>query len=161
MDKAFKNDLLRLTRQMKPASIVVLGGECNLFDDYLHSAQHSRILCVSHGDYMAGIRALSRVDLALVSGVLGRLDKAAAEHLLAQLRDVYAQRVVVTVRDSENAPWAENDFLAMGMYRIGTYDMGADEINVYTFDLYDYKPTPDWLNSKDWAHPELYDKHWW
>lgn len=161
MDKAFKDDLLRLTAQMKPASIVVLGGECGLFNDYLHSAHHSRILCVSHGDYMQGIRALYRVDLAFVSGVLGSMSKREGEILLAELRDVHAQRVIVVSRKSEGNDWSECDFLAMGMYRIGSYATDDDEISVYTFDLYDYKPTPDWLNNRDWAHPELYDKHWW
>jgi hypothetical protein len=25
---------------------------------------------------------------------------------------------------------------------------------LYLFDLHTYKPAPDWLNSKYWAHPE-------
>ncbi|HEB58715.1 MAG TPA: hypothetical protein ENJ01_05790 [Gammaproteobacteria bacterium] len=161
MEEIYKKDVLRLTAQMKPASILVLGGECDLFNDYLHASPQSRILCVSHGDYMQGISALYRVDLAFISGVLGRMNKREAEILLAELRDVHAQRVIVVSRESEGAAWQECDFLAMGMYRIGSYVTDDDEINVYTFDLYDYKPTPDWLNSKDWAHPELFDKHWW
>ncbi|WP_404840873.1 DUF6231 family protein [Alkalilimnicola ehrlichii] len=24
-----------------------------------------------------------------------------------------------------------------------------------------YKTTPDWLNSRNWAHPELFDKFRW
>lgn len=29
------------------------------------------------------------------------------------------------------------------------------------FDLSDYKATPDWLNARHWANPQLWDKHRW
>ncbi|MGD8939893.1 MAG: DUF6231 family protein [Gammaproteobacteria bacterium] len=34
-------------------------------------------------------------------------------------------------------------------------------MHVYAFDIASYKTTPDWLNNKYWANPELWDKHWW
>ena len=31
----------------------------------------------------------------------------------------------------------------------------------WQFNLYDYKPTPNWLNAKYWANPENFDKYRW
>lgn len=32
---------------------------------------------------------------------------------------------------------------------------------VYLFDIETYKRTPDWLNARHWANPELWDKYRW
>lgn len=159
-----QQDVLRLAEQMRPASILVLGGECGLFNEYLHAHPAARLVCVSHGDWLASVDALGRLDLAYVSGVLERVDKHTGEMLLARLRDLHAQRVVVALRvepGDDPATWHEADLLALGLIRIGRYPRGEAEVRVYTFDLHDYRITPDWLNSRDWAHPELFDKYWW
>ena len=161
----YQQDIAQLTEQMRPASILVLGGECSIFNHYLNVHPFSRLVCVSHGDYIASVDALGRVDLAYVSGVLERMNKHDAGVLLSKLRDVHAQRVVVAVHlgrcDGQRSTWSEQELLAFGMSRIGRYANADNEIQVFTFDLHDYKPTPDWLNSHGWAHPELFDKHWW
>ncbi len=160
-----RHDIAQLTEQMRPASILVLGNDCDIFKHYLNVHPIGRLVCVSHGDYLSSVQALGRVDLAYLSGVIENMDKHAASVLLSRLRDVYAQRVVVTARlgqcDAQRSQWTSQELLAFGMTRIGRYPNSDAEIQVFTFDLHNYKPTPDWLNSRDWAHPELYDKHWW
>ncbi|MDD3447840.1 MAG: DUF6231 family protein [Gammaproteobacteria bacterium] len=34
-------------------------------------------------------------------------------------------------------------------------------VHLYGFDIATYKVTPDWLNSRYWANPELWDRYWW
>ena len=165
MSLDYRTDVSRITAQMRPASILVLGGDCALFSEYVHTYPSSRLVCVSHGDYLASVDALGRMDLAYLSGVIENMDKKQAGFLLSRLRDLHAQRVIVTVHIGQHkghrSCWEENELRAFGLYRIGRYPNSDTEIQVFTFDLHDYKPTPDWLNSKDWAHPEFYDKHWW
>tara|TARA_A100001035_G_scaffold189461_1_gene151204 strand:+ start:3020 stop:3454 length:435 start_codon:yes stop_codon:yes gene_type:complete len=33
-----------------------------------------------------------------------------------------------------------------------------DKVQVFIYDISDYKDNPDWLNNKDWANPELWEK---
>ena len=33
-----------------------------------------------------------------------------------------------------------------------------DEIIVFIYDISEYKDNPDWLNSENWANPDLWDK---
>lgn len=97
-----------------------------------------------------------RYDVALVAGILETLPTAAARVLLAALRDRVAAHVVLWL-DLARAPVDEEALRALG-YRIlardGTQLLGG-------FDLHDYKDRPDWLNSRNWAHPELWEKYRW
>ena len=36
-----------------------------------------------------------------------------------------------------------------------------DTLKIWQFNLYDYKPQPDWLNARYWANPENFDKYRW
>lgn len=108
----------------------------------------------------------------------------AGRALLAQLRDVLASKVIVLSKPS--AEWTLTDFLALGFSSLngeiaasitsnldGTMDDTQDntqnekqldqlgDTNFYGFDISDYKRTPDWLNSKYWANPRLWDKYRW
>lgn len=41
------------------------------------------------------------------------------------------------------------------------YHTIKDTLQIWQFNLYDYKPRPDWLNAKYWANPENFDKYRW
>ena len=32
------------------------------------------------------------------------------------------------------------------------------KVQVFVYDISDYKDNPDWLNNKNWANPELWEK---
>ena len=32
------------------------------------------------------------------------------------------------------------------------------KVQVFIYDISEYKDSPDWLNSKNWANPELWEK---
>ena len=34
----------------------------------------------------------------------------------------------------------------------------SDKVQVFIYDISEYKDNPDWLNNKDWANPELWEK---
>lgn len=91
------------------------------------------------------------ITLALVGATPAAQDAPATMRLLGGL---IRQIPVVLVVAGENGPLKFSDFLALGMQRL--YGPDADARCVYGFDLHTYKPAPDWLNSKYWAHPELW-----
>lgn len=97
-----------------------------------------------------------RYDVALVAATLETLSAAAARALLAALRDRLAAHVVLWL-DTARAAVDEETLRALG-YRILARD-GAQLQG--GFDLYDYKDRPDWLNARNWAHPELWEKYRW
>jgi hypothetical protein len=68
--------------------------------------------------------------------------------LIGQLKQ-QAPALLIAARDG--SPLHFSDFLAFGMQRLAEADDGH---LLYLFDLHTYKPAPDWLNSKYWAHPE-------
>lgn len=72
--------------------------------------------------------------------------------LLASLRDRGNRPVVVHLDESLDD--------RMKMIALGYQSADGDE-TVYLFDIHDYKETPDWLNARHWANPEMWDKYRW
>ena len=78
-------------------------------------------------------------------------DKEASLVLIGLLKQ---KAPVVLVAAHEESKLDFKDFLSFGMQRL----VEADERgrSLYLFDLHTYKPAPDWLNPRFWAHPELW-----
>ena len=49
-----------------------------------------------------------------------------------------------------------NMFYGYGYKYFGSSSNG--KVQVFIYDISDYKDNPDWLNNKDWANPELWEK---
>jgi len=97
-------------------------------------------------------------DLALVVGAptLAALPPAT---VLARLRDLYARHTLLLAEDG-GAP-AHGDLMALGFVALGRYRHQDHGLRLYEVALATYKTTPDWLNSRDWANPRLWDKYRW
>jgi hypothetical protein len=105
---------------------------------------------------------LSPYQLAYVHGAIERLPRTVAGMLLARLRDVSARHLLVHVEIgsgwSEHASdWENNDLLAFGLIKAGEYSNGERRAHIYQFNIFDYKLTPEWFNSLQWAHPHLWE----
>lgn len=101
-----------------------------------------------------------RVPLVLLLDTLSALDVPTGQRLLGGLRDRWADEVLILHRlDDER--WRLNDFLALGFRRDPDAESAAPDHAVYRTSLYDYKLTPDWLNARFWANPEMWDKARW
>ena len=77
------------------------------------------------------------------------------EELLAALRDRANRRVVVHVGEARIGGDVDQRLVALGYRRVNADDA------LYLFDIETYKDTPDWLNPRNWANPELWDKYRW
>jgi len=97
-----------------------------------------------------------RWDLAVLGpDVAGTLARAEAGRLVAALRDVHARRLVLALPEPVPAGWEAPACVALGLTPVG------EGGRLWRFDLHDYKETPDWLNPRFWAHPELWDRFRW
>lgn len=101
-----------------------------------------------------------RVPLVLLPDTLSALDVATGQHLLGGLRDRWADEVLILHR-LDDTRWGLNEFLALGFRRDPDAESAAPDHAVYRTSLYDYKLTPDWLNARFWANPEMWDKARW
>ncbi len=96
-----------------------------------------------------------RWDLAVLGpDVTATLPRAEAERLVAALRDLHARRLVLALPEPAPQGWDTPACVALGL-------TPEAEARLWRFDLYDYKETPDWLNPRYWAHPELWDRFRW
>jgi hypothetical protein len=90
---------------------------------------------------------------ALVVDALDGLESAAARARLAHVQRFIAPHVLVVA--GPRCPLHGADFIALGFERIGNDP--AAQTALYRFDIRTYKPVPDWLNARFWAHPERWE----
>lgn len=124
--------------------------------------------CQSHDchlDQVSGVPlpepvARQRYDMAIVADCLEHLPKNTGLQLLGSLRNLNASRLAALV-DMQAAGWQITDVYALALRIDQRFVRGEQTLSLLTYDLQDYKPVPDWLNARFWAHPELFGKFWW
>ncbi len=104
-------------------------------------------------------RLEQRYQLGLLWDSPTALPDADYDHLLARLRDldceaVYARCLV----QSGDTQQRSRHLRSLGFLPLKEY---ADGTALFYFDIYDYKLLPDWLNSKFWANPAMWNKARW
>ena len=100
-----------------------------------------------------------RYDLAVVLQTVETLPYRRAINLLARLRDVNSRRLAAIVPIGDNWPdqtshWRIDDLLGLGMSLLARYRIEDRALHLYHYTIDSYKPTPEWFNSRHWAHPE-------
>ncbi|CAM3745505.1 hypothetical protein D3C81_1612500 [compost metagenome] len=104
--------------------------------------------------------AAQRFDLALLVDCLEHLPKRDGLQLLGGIRNLNTSRVAV-LADLSACGWQETDFFALALQVSEKFKRDAQVLNLFTYDLREYKQVPDWLNAKFWANPENFGKYWW
>lgn len=166
MDK-IADDLMSLIQQVNPRSLLAVGEyACEVCNRLVSgsSSNSIQVHCLPHYAGLDDLEPASMVDLALVAGVLESLPARTGAALIARLRDVQARRLILLISPShsdEQTLWRRQDLLALGLHHQFNYDGDEHVAAIYTYDIANYKPTPDWLNPNDWAHPERWDKERW
>lgn len=163
-------DLIHLIRAIAPRRLLLLGACARpIVDDYLAAAPDCdlvELLELPETGRLTGVDGAIRFDLGVVCGVLEQLEARNAAALIARLRDVLCQRLLLVVPigahwQQHRSIWQQTDLLAYGFTLLSSEQRQGRLVQIYGFDLATYKSTPDWLNSRYWAHPELFDKYWW
>ncbi|MFQ5934880.1 MAG: DUF6231 family protein [Acidiferrobacterales bacterium] len=163
----YTDDFLRLLDQLAPRSLLVLDSTgTELFTPYLQSHPECQLDHVTDHDIMSQLQTRGRYALCFAANTLEHMDKSAAGQVLARLRDVHAERLFVVAPIGETwrdlvSHWEMTDFIGYGMRLVSSYQQDGKPLQMYKFDISDYKHTPDWLSPKNWANPERWDKGRW
>jgi len=157
--------LVAQLRADQPESVLVVGPQPErLLGAYLDEAAQ-QLTKVPGPGLRTEIEQAGVHEAAVVAHALEGLGKTEGGRLISALRDLYARTlyVAVTVEPSSTPGghgWVHRDMIALGLSLLCELDeTGAERL--YYYSLYDYKKTPDWLNPRYWANPELWDKYRW
>jgi hypothetical protein len=96
----------------------------------------------------------TRCSLALGIDALNGLDRRQGLQLLAQVRTYAAPAVLIAAQPGCTLDASE--FRALGF--VVTFTDSAEKVTLYEYDIATYKPVPDWLNARFWAHPERWER---
>lgn len=152
--------LCKVIAGFSPQSLLCLGtAEADLLDPCRAMLPDSRFETRACAPSLQELETETAHDLILISGVLEGLPRAEGEQLIARLRDLGAPRLILAL--SSKTDWRIPDLLALGLVVLGDLKVDDRRLRLFAFDIAAYKTTPDWLNSRYWAHPELWGKYWW
>ena len=162
-----QTELQALIHQFQPQQILSIGpaGQ-ELFTSYLAGCPECSLQeCISVPT-LEQLDGYGRYDLVFVSHVLESMPKSQAEQLIARLRDLLCERLIIVLPIGKDWPghashWQQTDMLGLGFSRVAKFQYKQHLVHIYAFDIASYKTTPEWLNSKYWANPEMFDKYWW
>lgn len=101
-----------------------------------------------------------RFDLAIVVDCLEHLPKRSGLELLGGIRNLNASRMAVLV-DLAASDWRATDLFALALQATERFQRDEQVVQLFTYDLHEYKQVPDWLNARFWANPENFGKYWW
>ncbi len=165
--EAARAGLRRLVTELSPESLLAVAPHARaLFGEYLKAHPQCRLEQLSAPDLVQGRSRIEPCRLAVVTDTLEHLGKDQAQILIARLRDLYCATLYVLVPIGPDWPglkshWEASELVALGLAPVKTYPCEGRPLQLYRFDLHDYKHTPQWLNPSHWANPERWDKARW
>ncbi len=161
----YESDLAKALAEMAPRSVLAVGPHAaEAFTSYQAMNLESRLSYIAEGDWLAQVDACGQFDMVFLSEVLEHLGKPQASTLLSRLRDMHTKRLYALVPIGKAwlnhaSHWEQNDLIGFGLELVNLYADRGRPVGLFKFDLHTYKVTPEWFNSKYWAHPALWDKH--
>jgi hypothetical protein len=149
---------------IRPGTILAIGPAAT---DFLPTPaggeQAVRVSTLRAPSSVEDLHGAGTVDLAVVAGLLEEHDKRSSEMVLGRVRDLHAgcMLLVVDVERAAANGWQPNDLFALGLERMSRAQENGKSMELFGFDIRRYKTTPDWLNARYWANPQLWDKFRW
>ncbi len=154
-----QNDIRTLVEATKPSSILLIDPNPGGLPAATRNVVPDCRVTHLQGDILTQLQALAPHDLGIVANTLEHLERRPAGHLLATMRDLKTRRFVALVPignlwQGHTSYWEPADFLGYGMTLMARYRVDTRPLHLYHYTIETYKATPDWFNSKHWAHPE-------
>jgi hypothetical protein len=153
-------DLKVLLETVNPASVLLVDPNPNgLPEEILTSVPTCRVTHLTD-DIVPQLQAQERHELGIVANTLEHMDRKTAGAVLARLRDLDTRRFVALapigkdLDENQVSSWEAADFLAYGMTLMARYQTDGKILHLYHYAIESYKTTPEWFNSKNWAHPD-------
>ncbi|MFT4636303.1 MAG: hypothetical protein ACI854_001190 [Arenicella sp.] len=162
-------DIETLINVAQAERILVLGDcETNFLDNYVAQKRILNHQCTVVYLTTAEIQQLwlqdHPYDVAIVVDLFEHIDKAKAMQVLSRLRDVLSPQYCICLplsADQNNSDWHLTDLFGFALSKVASYQQGEIEYGLFKYNISDYKKTPDWLNSDNWANPQMWGKYWW
>lgn len=159
-------DTVALLRLLQPRRFLLAGASQTLASAVAAALADVHIEQKSLDELRRDIDQLPIYDVIVLVNVVEKLDKGEADALLGRLRDLHARHLLVFVPmggawTGSASHWQQTDLLALGFSLYKRYAIDQRDLHLYCFELDTYKPTPEWLNNKYWANPELFGKYRW
>lgn len=168
-------DVETLINVAQPSSILFIGDHPSDFlTPYIEQKkllnQQCTIKCIA-SDNLDALAKVERHDVAIALNVFEQIDKKAGFQLLSRIRDLLAHQycIALPIDTQKNSKtqnsWQLNDLFSLALERVATYEIDEENnhqhIGLFKYNIEDYKKTPDWLNSNNWANPEMWEKYRW
>ncbi len=140
---------------IRPATIVRIG-------DVLAPGPkwHDRETVIPGNEATTTLGPSVRFDLALVDAAAS-IPPQDVPVVLARLRDLSARHVLIATFANAEGPWSRRELVGFGFVHLGDCTLNNAAVNLFEFDISTYKTTPDWLNPRNWANPELWERYRW
>jgi len=105
-----------------------------------------------------------RFEVAIVVDLFEHLDKVKGMQVLSRLRDVLCPQYCICLplsKQPSSTDWHLTDLFSFALSKVSSYNQNGIEYGLFKYNISDYKKTPDWLNSDNWANPQMWGKYWW
>lgn len=153
-----------LLEQIRPRRLAAVGATARqLLAGYAAGHAERELHPLDPATAVSVLPEVGPVDFAFVTETLPQLAAAEAEVLLSRLRDIYARRILVGLEHT-TAPHGgigHREMIGYGFTSLGLFEGTGGKLELFEFDIATYKTTPEWLNSRNWANPDLFDKYRW
>jgi len=162
-------DIETLVNVAQARKILILGDcQSSFLDDYAAQKallnQESKITHLANANLDQFWRQQHRYDVAIVVNLLEHLDKAKGMQILSRLRDVLSPQYCICLplnKTGNASEWQLTDLFSFALSKVASYSQDGVEYGLFKYNINDYKKTPDWLNSDNWANPQMWGKYWW
>lgn len=151
--------LAALLEHHAPHSVLLVGASFPALDAFAAAHPQATIDIASPGPLPAEL-AGKRYDLALLVDCLEHLEKRDGLQLLGGIRNLNASRIAV-LADKGASQWEDRNFYSLALQASERFRRDEQVLDLFTYDVRDYKQVPDWLNAKFWANPQNFGKYWW
>lgn len=145
-----------LIAQFQPKSVLIVGETAqNCYPNALNTEKQ----LIKPPFSVEQLSHIKPIDLAVVSDITSTLTKHDATQWLGTLRNRHAAHIII-ISDSEASSqqgWQLNDYLGLGMKQI----QSIGNYQLFSYAIENYQIKKEWLNSKNWANPEMFGKHRW
>lgn len=146
----------------KPAAVLFIAPDISPgLTDHLNAKPGLALDHVIFESLQTSIVPLGRFDFVIIADTLEKLDRKESEQLVSRLRDMHSKLLWVMVCESQEDSYTGKDAIAQGMRMVTPENFGSGQPEWYEFSLRFYKPVPQWLNARNWANPERWDKSRW
>ncbi len=155
--------LLRRLRSNPPESVLIVAPQLPpVLLEFSNETENLQMTHVAFESLEKSTCQLERYEFAaVVESTFERLTNHTAQQLVARLRDLHAKLLWVAVSDGPDSVFCSKDAMAQGMRMVDPTKFGSKDTKWFEFSLKFYKPVPKWLNARDWANPDRWDKDRW